>query len=180
MSGVIWITGLSGAGKTTLGEHVAARLRGAQAFGDRTVVHVDGDRMREVFGNDLGHTVAERRENAWRISRTCLFLAKEGCFVVCSTVSMFQEIWAYNRSHMSPYLEVLLAVPVDVLRERDTKGLYRAGVLNVAGIDQAVTWPKTPDLVLSSDRREDLARNTDLLVERAHQMLFREKVRRTA
>jgi cytidine diphosphoramidate kinase len=178
MTGVIWITGLSGAGKTTLAKRVVRALREQEAPG--SVVHVDGDRMREVFGGDLGHGVADRRANAWRIAGTCAFLAAEGCFVVCSTMSMFQEIWSHNRACLDPYLEVLLAVPVEILRKRDTKGLYREGVTNVAGVDLEVTWPKTPDLVLSSEGEADLARNAQLLVARAARMRADRACRRTA
>ena len=140
MSGVLWITGLSGAGKTTLAKRVVRALR----------------------------------------ARTCAFLAGEGCFVVCSTMSMFQEIWTHNRQAFDPYLEVLLAVPVEVLKKRDTKGIYRAGVRNVAGVDLEVTWPQTPDLVLSSEGEGDLARNAALLVGRARDMRCGFTSRRTA
>ena len=180
MSGVLWITGLSGAGKTTLAKRVVRALREDDAFGHGGVVHVDGDKMREILGSDLGHDAKDRRTNAWRIARTCAFLAGEGCFVVCSTMSMFQEIWTHNRQAFDPYLEVLLAVPVEVLKKRDTKGIYRAGVRNVAGVDLEVTWPQTPDLVLSSEGEGDLARNAALLVGRARDMRCGFTSRRTA
>ena len=171
MPGVIWITGLSGAGKTTLARRVVGALREDTAFGERALVHVDGDEMRAVFGNDLGHGPADRRANAWRIARTCQLLVRQQCFVVCSTMSMFQEIWAHNRSQLSPYLEVLLSVPMEVLRARDSKGIYRSGARNVGGVDLDVTWPKTPDLVLSSEGEGDMARNTELVVARAYAMV---------
>ncbi len=180
MAGVLWITGLSGAGKTTLATRVVHALRDDDAFARGGIVHVDGDKMREVFGNDLGHGAADRRANAWRVARMCALLAGEGCFVVCSTMSMFQEIWTHNRASFSPYLEVLLAVPVDVLRKRDTKGLYRPGATNVGGVDLQVTWPKAPDLVLSSEGEPDLARNAELLVARARDMVLGVASRRTA
>jgi adenylylsulfate kinase-like enzyme len=180
MAGVIWITGLSGAGKTTLAKRVVGALRDDDAFARGGVVHVDGDRMREIFGSDLGHDAKDRRKNAWRVARTCAFLAGEGCFVVCSTMSMFQDIWTHNRATFDPYLEVLLAVPVEILRVRDTKGLYRAGVRNVGGVDLEITWPKTPDLVLSSEGEADLARNTQLLVARAKDLAAGRASRRTA
>ncbi len=167
MRGVVWITGLSGAGKTTL----AARLVRALREDGVWTVHVDGDRMREVFGNDLGHSPSDRRANAWRIARTCAFLAEEGALVVCSTVSMFGEIWTWNRKNIAPYLEVVLDVPFEVLRARDQRGLYSGGEVNVAGVDLEVAWPRDAHLVLKSTSEADLVSNIEVLRRRTLAMI---------
>jgi cytidine diphosphoramidate kinase len=175
MRGVIWITGLSGSGKTTLARRVVRGLRDDGKW----VIHVDGDRMRDICGNDLGHGEHDRRVNAWRVARTCEFLASEGAFVVCSTTSMFEEIWDYNRAHLSPYLEVLLTAPTELLRARDKHATHREE-RDARGLDFDVAWPTDADLVLSSHDEAELARNADIVLDRARGMIMGIDVRRIA
>lgn len=147
---VIWITGLSGAGKTTLGREVA------QLFRDdgRPVVLLDGDVLREILGNDLGHDPAARLKNAYRLSAMCKFLSEQRISVVCATMSLYPEIWAWNRSHLRNYIMVYLKVPLTTLEHRDPKGIYakaRSGeISNVFGIDLPFTEPSDPDVVVEN------------------------------
>ena len=147
---VVWVIGLAGAGKTTIGREVYERLlaRGP------AVVFLDGDEVREIVGDELGHTLEDRRTNAWRICRLCHFLDRQGIDVVCAVLSLFEETRDWNRSHYSRYFEVYLEVPLAVLEARDQKGLYsgaRAGsVANVAGVDLPFSPPARPDLVLDN------------------------------
>jgi adenylylsulfate kinase len=164
MGGVVWITGLSGAGKSTLAHRVTHALREDGAW----VLHLDGDEMRAVFGDDLGHGPEDRRTNAWRIARTCAFLAAQGALVVCSTVSLFPEIWAHNRKMVRSYLEVYLDVPMDVLQARDTRGIYL--LPDVAGVDIPVARPRA-NLVLTNASPAELEANAALVHARALEML---------
>jgi adenylylsulfate kinase len=150
---VIWLIGLSGAGKTTLGRAVvdqAAPLR---------PVFIDGDVIRKVFGGDLGHTLEDRWRNAQRISRLCKFLDDQGIPVVCAILSLFPESRKWNREQIRNYYEVFIDAPLDQLEARDPKGLYkkaRAGEMkNVAGIDLPFPPPESPDLII--ENRGDLA-----------------------
>ncbi|MBJ7414752.1 MAG: adenylyl-sulfate kinase [Niveispirillum sp.] len=148
----IWITGLSGAGKSTIARALVSRLREA----DPTVVSLDGDELREVLGqaavNGDDHGRAQRIELAMRYSRLCLLLSRQGFTVVIATISMFHEVQAWNRANLPGYVEIYLKVPLDELRRRDPKGLYRrhaAGeVRNVAGLDFAVDEPIAPDILV--------------------------------
>lgn len=161
---VVWITGLAGSGKTTLAELLVGELR-RQELG---VVHVDGDKVRKVMGGDLGYGTRDRLENAWRIARLCAFLQGEGVLVVCSTMSLYREIWQFNRSVLEPYLQVYLDVPMRVLAERDQKGLYSAASLgrvsDVGGVDLQLELPLDSHLVLANVERHDLARNLQTLL----------------
>jgi adenylylsulfate kinase len=145
---VIWIVGLAGAGKSSLGRELAAMLR----LNDPAVVLIDGDAFRQVMGDDLGHGLEDRRRNAWRICRMCLMLERQGITVVCAILALFPETLAWNREHYSSYCEVFLDVPMEVLAARDQKGLYSralAGELrDVAGVDLPFQPPASPDLVL--------------------------------
>jgi adenylylsulfate kinase-like enzyme len=144
---VIWITGLPGAGKTTVAAEVTALLR-AKA---QCVVQVDGDIVREVMNNDLGYTPAERLENAWRISRLCRMLSTQGLQVVCATVSLFSAIHEWNRANLPRYVEVYLRVSGGTLAAR--KGHLR-GSANVVGVDQPFDAPKAADIVIENEGRE--------------------------
>ena len=96
---VFWFTGLSGAGKTTIGRLFFGLLRERNP----AVVFLDGDILREVFGNDLGHSREERLKSAMRNSRLCKMLSDQGIDVVCATISLFRECQEWNRAHIPGY-----------------------------------------------------------------------------
>lgn len=146
---VIWITGLSGAGKSTLAHEVVARLR---ADGE-AVVMLDGDELREVFGavaaNAQNHGREGRLALAMQYAHLCRVIAAQGLTVVIATISLFREVHAWNRAHLPGYFEMYLKVPVEELRRRDPKGIYRrfdAGEMtHVAGLDLAIDEPEAAD-----------------------------------
>lgn len=148
MSMVYWITGLSGAGKTTIGKILYEKLKA----GHPNTVFLDGDILREVFGGDLGYTEEERRKCGMRYSRLCAMLEKQDMNVVCCTISMYDSVWEYNRRNIRNYKEIYIKVSMDVLRVRNQKGLYSgSGGKKVAGIQVNVEEPDHPDLVLYND-----------------------------
>lgn len=146
---VTWIIGLAGAGKTTIGREVHRLLQ----LEKPNVLFLDGDHVRHIMGNDLGHDLEDRRQNAWRICRMCQYLDNQGIDVVCSILSIFREHQDWNRTAFQQYLEVFVEVPMSELRQRDQKGLYsdaEAGrIKDVAGVDLPFT-PPNADLVLSN------------------------------
>ena len=148
---VYWITGLSGAGKTTIGNMFSTRLRKESS----SVIYLDGDVLREVFDKEYSHTPDERRALAMQYARLCRILADQGTNIVCSTISMFHEIHEWNRNNIERYVEIYLKVPMDVLITRDQKSLYsralNAKVANVIGIDVDAEEPKFPDITLVND-----------------------------
>ncbi len=147
--GVIWITGLSGSGKSTLAQEVTRTLRGLMS----SVVLLDGDDLREVLQynaiSKASYTREERLSLAIRYSRLTKLIADQGYIVVVATISMFHEVYVWNRDNLPGYFEIYLKVPIDELRRRDPKNLYRdfeAGKLqNVAGLDLQVDEPERPD-----------------------------------
>ncbi|MBX9771602.1 MAG: adenylyl-sulfate kinase [Candidatus Obscuribacterales bacterium] len=144
---VYWITGLSGAGKTTLGrlfyEHMLSVGKG--------IVFLDGDQLREVFGSDLGHTREDRLKSAMRNARICKLLSDQGINVICTTISLFHECHDWNRKNIKKYREIFLDCPKSTLSSRDNKGLYKADTDNVVGLHIAEEKPLQPDLVLNTD-----------------------------
>ena len=151
MGTVYWITGLSGAGKTTIGKLFYNYLKEQHP----NTVFLDGDTLRKVFGDDLGYTEEERRKCAMRYSRLCAMLEEQGMNVVCCTISMFDSVRQWNRESIHNYREIYVRVSMDTLCARDQKGLY-SGITSetdkdVAGIHFQVEMPKNPDLILDND-----------------------------
>jgi len=147
---VYWITGLSGAGKTTVGQELWRRLRAA----GRSAIFLDGDALREVIAEDLGHNTANRRKSAMRNARLCRMLCSQGTDVVCPTISLFHEVHRWNRENIPGYQEIYLRVPMDELQRRDSKGIYaaahRGDLRDVVGLDVVAELPEAPDLTLDN------------------------------
>ena len=147
LPGVIWITGLSGVGKTTLAREAKVRLESC----GREPVLLDGDNIREAIADaECGHDAGARLVNAYRISRLARMISSQGRLVVVSTMSLFHEIHAWNRNNLPGYFEVHLDVPLDTVKSNDSKGLYAQGQ-NLPGVDLAPEFPKTPDMLLRND-----------------------------
>ena len=149
---VVWITGLSGAGKTTLAEAVKARL--APLVQGRVVL-LDGDAIRRVCGNDLGHAQADRVVQIGRMQRFAKLLADQGILVVAAALYADRALLEWNREHLPGYLEVYIKAGLPELLKRDYKGVYRCPE-HVVGVDIPWTEPWAPDLVLDGDRLEPI------------------------
>jgi cytidine diphosphoramidate kinase len=155
---IIWITGLSGSGKSTIGSHVYEQWK---AETPNTVL-VDGDDVRRLFGLDREaalYTEDARRDVAHRIVQLCGWLDAQDINVVCCTISLFPEIHSRNRELYSRYFEVYIDLPMETLYRRDNKNLYQRALngkeRNVVGVDIPFAPPVSPDWVI--DNSADLA-----------------------
>jgi cytidine diphosphoramidate kinase len=142
---VIWITGLAGAGKTTVATLVRDRFIGAGTL----PVLLDGDRIRRVLPEPLGFAEQDRRRLAMTYARLARELSTQGHLVICATVSLFHTVHAWNRAHLPGYLEVWLHAPLSELRaRRDRAELYAAG--DVVGVGIAAQFPLAPHLTIDT------------------------------
>jgi len=156
MSQVIWVTGLSGSGKTTLATELVKKLRSQK----QSVIQLDGDELREVFGVKNNNVQNYDRENrlalAMQYALLCRMLSSQGMTVVISTISLFKEIHIWNRKHLYDYFEVFLEVPIEELRRRDSKNIYKRfdndAISNVAGLDLEIDIPLNADWVVKFDK----------------------------
>jgi bifunctional enzyme CysN/CysC len=145
---VLWFTGLSGAGKSTIANLVEKKL---QAMGRHTYI-LDGDNVRHGLNRDLGFTDADRVENIRRVAEVAKLMADAGLIVLVSFISPFRSERRLARDMLpeGEFLEVFVDVPLDVAEERDVKGLYkkaRAGELkNFTGIDSPYEAPEHPEI----------------------------------
>lgn len=146
-----WITGLSGAGKTTIGNALYYELRETKD----NIVILDGDILKKLVGDSLGYTKEDRKKRAYYYSNLCKTLTDQGISVVICTIAMYDEVREWNRNNIEKYIEVFLKVKKETLIKRDRKGLYSAQALgkvnNIVGIDQDVEFPKNPDIIIEND-----------------------------
>lgn len=143
---VYFFTGLSGAGKTTIGGLFHQRLKATKP----NVVLLDGDEIRVAFGEDVGYTNDERLRWAGRIFRVCKLLSAQGIDVVVCSIAMYENVRRWNRENIPNYKEIYIKVSKNTLMQRNQKGLYTAGK-NVVGIDLPSDEPQNPDIVLHND-----------------------------
>lgn len=151
---VLWFTGLSGAGKSTIANLVEKKLH---AFGNHTYL-LDGDNVRHGLNKDLGFTDADRVENIRRISEVSKLMVDAGLIVLTAFISPFTAERRMAREQLAPgeFIEVFVDTPLEIAEERDVKGLYkkaRAGELtNFTGIDSAYERPEAPEIHLDAAR----------------------------
>jgi bifunctional enzyme CysN/CysC len=162
---VVWLTGLSGAGKSTIAD---AAVRKLHALGVHTFV-LDGDNVRHGLNKDLGFTPEDRAENVRRVAEVSRLMCDAGLVVFVALVSPFIADRRAARDLFEPgqFLEVYVDTPLDVVSERDTKGLYakaaRGALPNLTGVGQEYEPPESPDLVLRGVG--DLDASVDVLVQ---------------
>jgi bifunctional enzyme CysN/CysC len=166
---ILWFTGLSGAGKSTIANLVEAQLarRGSHTY------LLDGDNVRHGLNKNLGFTAADRVENIRRVGEVAKLFVDAGLIVLCSFISPFRAERATVRGLVEPeeFIEIFVHAPLAVCERRDPKGLYaksRAGELpNFTGIDSPYEVPESPDVVLdtTSAPASELVRRIIALLE---------------
>jgi len=154
---VVWFTGLPSAGKSTLAELLAERLRALK----HTVEVLDGDEVRKRFSQGLGFSRADRDENIRRIARAASLLAQDGAVVITAAISPYHAARDEARATIGRFVEVYVNCPLEVCIARDVKGLYkralRGEISDFTGISHPYEEPTAPELVVRTDREEPAA-----------------------
>jgi bifunctional enzyme CysN/CysC len=156
---VIWITGYSAAGKTSVGRRVSQLLVEA----GEPAIFLDGDQLRSIFAHRWGYSRADRVELACTYFRLCSHLSKQGAVIVISAVAMLEEAQRWFRSNVENRLEVYLRVPLEerVLRDERTKQLYKRSALAM----EDYTEPDDADLVVDNFGAMSVDLASQLVVE---------------
>jgi bifunctional enzyme CysN/CysC len=171
---VLWFTGLSGAGKSTIANLVEVALH---ARGVHTLM-LDGDNLRHGLNKDLGFTEADRVENIRRVGEVAKLMTDAGLVVLCSFISPFRAERRMVRDLMAEgeFIEVFVDTPLDQCIARDPKGLYKralAGeIKNFTGVDQAYEMPERAELHLMAGESDPTALAERVISEMAHRKIF--------
>ncbi|MDI9259795.1 adenylyl-sulfate kinase [Alicyclobacillus sendaiensis] len=151
---VVWLTGLSGSGKSTIAcaLELALHERGVHTY------LLDGDNLRHGLNRDLGFSADHRAENIRRAAEVAKLFVDAGIIVICGLISPYRRDREAARALFEPgeFIEVFVDCPVEVCKSRDPKGLYRralAGeIKGFTGIDDPYEPPEAPDVVVRTDR----------------------------
>ncbi len=147
---VFWMTGLSGAGKTTIARIMEAELK---ARGVR-IERLDGDVVRQSLTRDLGFSKEDRDKNIERVTFVAKLLSRNKVGVIASFISPYQAVRDMARQETTNFIEVFIHAPLEVCVERDVKGMYEkafAGEIeNFTGVSDPYEEPVNPDLVLNT------------------------------
>ena len=150
----VWLTGLSGAGKSTIANALEKRLHA----GGRHTYLLDGDNVRHGLSRDLGFTEADRVENIRRVAEVARLMVDAGLIVIVSFISPFRAERRLARGLFAPgeFFEVFVDAPLDECERRDPKGLYakvrRGELANFTGVDSPYEVPESPELRLDTTR----------------------------
>ncbi len=144
-----WITGLSGAGKTTISKLLYEHMRTVQ----NNIVLIDGDQIREVY-QDRDYSESGRERISYTNMRLCKLLTDQGIDVIIAVIGMKDAYRKWNRDNIENYYEIYLRVPMNELIKRDSKGLYskalKGEMKNVYGIDIEYEEPQNADLIIEN------------------------------
>jgi adenylyl-sulfate kinase len=167
----LWMTGLSGAGKTTVAKEVEQQLKARGVKIER----LDGDVVRQSLTRDLGFSKEDRDKNIERVTFVAKLLSRNGVGVIACFISPYQAVRDMVRSETTNFIEVFVNAPLEVCAERDVKGMYKkafAGEIeNFTGVSDPYEAPENAELVINTHEEtvaESVARVITYLEENSY------------
>ena len=147
---LIWITGLSGSGKTTIGKKVYHALK------------------KKYINTIFLDSLQDRLQNAKRIHRMCKFLISQNFHVVCATISLFKEIHKLNKAKIKNYYDIYIECQEEELIKRNQKNLYKQALMkkrkDVVGINYEYDKPPNPKLILDNNKKNNLKKKVEIIM----------------
>ena len=148
---ILWITGISGTGKTTIGKFFFNNFK----KNHKNTIFLDGDEFRSLFENDLKYSIKDRDKNAQRMTAFVKHLSNQNINLVISANITSKKYRTWCRKNLDNFVQVYLVAKIESLIKRDYKGLYKRTlkrkIKNVVGVDLPFEHPKNVDLILSND-----------------------------
>jgi adenylylsulfate kinase-like enzyme len=151
---VIWITGISASGKSTLGKYFFKKFKKIK----KNTIFFDGDEFRKIFHNDIQYTLRDRDINAIRLTTLVKYVADQKINLIISANLTSQRFRDWCKKNVKNYFEIFIDTPFEKLKERDYKKLYKKAlsgkIKNVVGIDIKFIKPKKPDLIIDNSKNK--------------------------
>ena len=167
----LWMTGLSGAGKTTIALILEKELKEKRGL---KIERLDGDVVRQSLTRDLGFSKEDRDKNIERVAFVAKLLSRNGVGVIASFISPYQSVRDQVRAETTNFIEVFINAPLQVCIERDVKGMYAKAIAgeipNFTGVSDPYEAPENAEIVINSDQEtpEDSARRIIRYLEEHH------------
>ena len=159
------MTGLSGAGKTTVGTKLYEHLKSKKD----NVIRLDGDILRSVFKNTV-YTYDGRKRLGFQYGGVCKMISDQGIDVVICTIAMYDDVRAWNRENIRNYREIYLDVSMEELIRRAQKGIYSRArdkkEKNVSGVNMQTEFPKNPDMIIHNYGDTDPNKALSMILEK--------------
>jgi adenylylsulfate kinase len=168
---VIWLTGLPGAGKTTISKNLAPKL---ETYGLK-VEPLDGDEVRRQLSPDLGFSKADRELHAKRVVYLSKLLAKHGIVSIVSLISPYREFRAFARNEIKDFVEVYVKASLETCIKRDPKGLYKKAlngeIKDLTGLQDVYEEPLNPEVIVETEK-ESVEESCDKIIRRLKELNY--------
>jgi len=162
---VFWITGLAGAGKTSISKNLYNYFK----MKKDNFILLDGDSLRKVLNDNINYSLTNRHKLAMQYAKLCKLISDQQINVICSTISMFDSVRKWNRENIVNYIEIFIDVPLEILKKRNQKNLYKnffsKKEKNIIGLDLEYEKPKNADIIINNDNSKNISQLTAQIIQ---------------
>ncbi len=163
---IFWITGLSGCGKSTIGNKIVKNIN--KKYGKTIIIH--GDDIRNIY-NLKNYEFKSRLKLGKSNSDLCNLISSQGVNVIFTTVGLFHQLYKYNKSNLKKYLEIYIKSDMKLLLKKKKKNFYKNKNNFVWGLDLKPEFPKKPDIILKNNFKISINKLSEVLMKRIDKKL---------